>query len=432
MDKFVVEGGIPLRGEIRVSGSKNSCLPILAATILSDGECVIHRVPRLRDVETMVDILRDLGVDAQWEGEGTLRTIVRDASKVKAPYERVRTMRASFCVLGPLVARRGKAVVSLPGGCVIGVRPVDLHLKGLKALGAEVVSEAGYVMAESPKLTGRELFLGGAFGSSVTGTANVMMAATLAKGTTVIENAACEPELADLGDFLTRMGAKIHGAGTHRVVIEGVEKLHGAETTVIPDRIETGTYMVAAAATVGDVRIRDCRPDHLGALIDKLGEAGIAVEHDANSVRVIGPKRYRAVHVTTLPYPAFPTDLQAQMMALLATADGISVITERIYPDRFMHVPELIRMGADIIKEGPNALIHGIPELHGAPVMASDLRASAALVIAALSARGTTDVLRVYHIDRGYERIDIKLAGLGARIQRAEDVRGGAGGGEGE
>lgn len=428
MDKFLIDGGVPLKGEIRVSGSKNSALPILAATILSDGECVIHRVPRLKDIHSMIDILRDLGVDATWRDTNTLVTKVTDLTRIKARYELVRTMRASFCVLGPLVARRQKAIVSLPGGCVIGVRPVDLHLKGLRSLGATVTAEAGYVIAECPRLQGEEIFLGGAFGSSVTGTANIMMAATLAKGTTVIENSACEPELADLGEFLNKMGANITGAGTHRVVIQGVDRLHGAETSVIPDRIEAGTYMIAAAATLGDLRIRDCRPDHLGAAIDKLREAGCLIEHNRDSVRVAAPQRCKAVHVTTLPYPAFPTDLQAQMMAAMATSDGISVITERIYPDRFMHVAELNRMGADIIKEGPNALIHGIDELHGAPVMASDLRASAALVIAGLCARGQSEILRIYHIDRGYEQIDVKLNAVGARIQRVEDTRTGAGG----
>ncbi len=423
MDKFIVDGGYRLRGEIRTSGSKNSALPILAATILSDGECVIHRVPRLKDVETMVEILRDLGVQVDWDEKGTVTTRVRDASQVKARYELVRTMRASFCVLGPLVARRGKAVVSLPGGCVIGVRPVDLHLKGLAALGATVTSDAGYVVAESPRLQGTDMFLGGSFGSSVTGTANIVMAASLARGTTVIENAACEPEVADLADFLNRMGARIQGAGTHRVVIEGVERLQGAETTVIPDRVEAGTYMIAAAATGGDVMVLDCRADHLGALIDKLREAGCGIERHSDRVRINGPRRCRSVHLTTLPYPGFPTDLQAQMMAMMATADGISVVTERIYPDRFMHVAELNRMGASIFKEGPSAVIHGVSELHGAPVMASDLRASAALVIAALGARGKTEISRVYHIDRGYERIDLKLAGLGARMDRLEDVR---------
>lgn len=423
MDKFVIEGGHRLEGRVKVSGSKNAALPILAATLLTDKKCVIKGIPHLRDVDTIIEILRGLGVSVNRRPNGDIETQVKDESSCKAPYELVSTMRASVCVLGPLLAKRRRAEVSLPGGCVIGVRPIDLHLKGLKALGATIEIEHGYVVAKATRLRGTDMFLGGAFGSTVTGTANILMAAVLAEGRTIIENAACEPEVQDLCDFLVKMGANIKGIGTHRLIIEGVPRLGGAEHEIIPDRIEAGTLMVAAAITQGDVTIEGCRPDHLGAVIDKLSEMGVAVAKGETSCRVIGNQRVRPTQITTLPFPGFPTDMQAQCMALLCLADGISVISEKIYPDRFMHVAELNRMGADIRKEGAMAIVHGVDRLSGATVMASDLRASAALVLAGLAAKGTTEVLRIYHIDRGYERIEQKLESLGARIQRRVDKR---------
>jgi len=422
MDKFVIEGGRRLHGRVRVNGSKNDALPLLAATLLVEGKTRLHGVPHLSDIAMMARILRELGAHVEHRPDGEVTVKVTDASRVEASYENVSTMRASVCVLGPLLARRGKAKVSLPGGCVIGVRPIDLHLKGFAALGAEIRAEHGYVIAEAKKgLRGGEIYLGGPFGSTVTGTANVLMAATLAKGTTVIENAACEPEVEDLARFLVACGAKIEGAGTHRLVITGVERLQGAEHTVIPDRIEAGTFMCAAAMTHGDLVIENVRFDHLGALVDRLRATGVPVERAEGGVRVTGPERFHPVDVTTLPYPGFPTDLQAQFMALLARADGLSVINEKIYPDRFMHVAELNRLGAQVRKEGAAAIIHGVKELHGAPVMASDLRASAALVLAGLAAKGTTEVRRVYHIDRGYEHIEERLNRCGASIKRAVD-----------
>jgi UDP-N-acetylglucosamine 1-carboxyvinyltransferase len=422
MDKLVIEGGRRLHGRVRVNGSKNDALPLLAATLLVEGKTRLHGVPHLSDIGMMVKILRELGAHVEHRPDGEVTVKVTDATRVEASYENVSTMRASVCVLGPLLARRGKAKVSLPGGCVIGVRPIDLHLKGFAALGAEIRTEHGYVIAEAKKgLRGGEIYLGGPFGSTVTGTANVLMAATLAKGTTVIENAACEPEVEDLARFLIACGAKIEGAGTHRLVVTGVESLQGAEHTVIPDRIEAGTFMCAAAMTRGDLVVENVRLDHLGALIDRLRATGATADRAEGGVRVTGPERIHPVDVTTLPYPGFPTDLQAQFMALLARAEGISVINEKIYPDRFMHVPELNRLGAQVRKEGAAAIIHGVKELHGAPVMASDLRASAALVLAGLAAKGTTEVRRVYHIDRGYERIEERLNRCGASIRRAVD-----------
>lgn len=418
---MIVEGGHRLEGEVAVSGSKNSALPILVATLLTRDECVIHNVPYLDDVDTIMEILRCLGVDITRREDGAVVSRVSNEDSVMAPYELVRKMRASVCVLGPLLARRKKARVSLPGGCVIGVRPIDLHLKGFAALGANIRIEHGYVEAESKELRGAEIFLGGPFGSSVLGTANVMTAAVLAQGTTVIEQAACEPEVQDLAHFLMQMGARISGAGTHHLVIEGVSELHGAEYTIIPDRIEAGTWMAAAAITQGDVVVRECRLDHLSAVIDKLKEIGVELQKgDKDRIRVIGRRRLRAAEITTFPYPGFPTDLQAQFLALSCLAEGISVVTEKIYPDRFMHVAELNRMGAKIHKEGPTAIIEGVDFLSGAPVMASDLRASAALVLAGLVARGSTAIDRIYHLDRGYEGLEEKLRQLGARVRRAQ------------
>ena len=407
MEKITIEGGIPLEGTVQIRGAKNAALPILFATLLTDSRCTIHNVPHLLDVSSTLKILEELGMGCSRTGD-TVDVELQDSSPVTAPYDHVRKMRASVCTLGPLLARRRRARVSLPGGCVFGVRPIDLHLKGLAALGAEIRIRHGYIEAEAEKLTGATIFLGGPFGSSVLGTANIMMAATLAEGTTVIESAACEPEIADLGNFLKALGARI----------EGVPELGGAEYTVIPDRVEAGTFLLAGAITRGDVCVEGARVEHLTALIHVLRQAGLTISAEEDRLRVCRNGGFRCIDVTTLPYPGFPTDLQAQMMALLTIADGISVITEKVYPDRFIHISELERMGASIRKEGPSAIISGVPKLSGAPVMASDLRASASLVLAGLVAHGVTEVRRVYHLDRGYERIEERLQRLGANIRR--------------
>jgi UDP-N-acetylglucosamine 1-carboxyvinyltransferase len=420
MDKIVIQGGKRLTGSIRVSGSKNSSLPILAATILGDSPSLIKNVPPLSDVDTMVQILEFLGARVSFPAEGQIRIDPTRITNSVAPYDLVRKMRASICVMGPLLGRFKKVKVSMPGGCVIGSRPIDLHLKGMQCLNAKVAVDHGYVTVKASDLKGGDVFLGGRFGSSVLATANVMMAAVKAKGVTTIESAACEPELVDLADFLNKMGARIEGAGSHVIKIRGVKKLRGAEQTVIPDRIEAGTYMIAAAITGGDVRIKNMRPDHLHAVTDKLREAGVKVSKAGEEMRVTVDGDLKVVDVITLPYPGFPTDLQAQMMALMAVTKGISVITEKIYPERFMHVSELNRMAADISLEGASAIVKGVQRLSGAPVMASDLRASAALVLAGLVAEGETEVNRIYHIDRGYHKIEKKLSGIGARIKRVE------------
>jgi len=422
MDKIVVRGGQRLTGSVRVSGSKNAALPIMAASILGEGPLIIDNVPRLRDVRTMLEILSQLGVRGEHREDGSVYLEPVDPSRVTADYEQVSTMRGSICVLGPLLARRGRAVVSMPGGCVIGVRPIDLHLKGLRAMGAAVTVERGYVMAEARRLVGADVYLGGAYGSSVLATANVMMAATLADGQTVIDCAACEPEVADLAACLNAMGAKISGAGSPAITIEGVRRLSGARHRVIPDRIEAGTLMCAAAITGGDVIVENVIASHLGAVVDKLRQVGVSVEKVNGSVRVCGTPPYKSTDLTTLPYPGIPTDLQAQIMAVLSVADGISVVTEKVFPDRFIHVAELNRMGADIRKEGSSAIIRGVPRLSGSHVMASDLRAGAALIVAGLVASDQTEIHRVYHIDRGYERIEDRLANLGADVRRAEDT----------
>jgi UDP-N-acetylglucosamine 1-carboxyvinyltransferase len=421
MDKLVVEGGFELHGRVRISGSKNATLPILAACLMAEGTCRLEEVANLQDTHFMCEALKKLGVEVSPLQDGVLTTKVTDRTCWTAPYDLVRKMRGTICVLGPLVASRGHAVVSMPGGCNIGTRPIDLHLKGLRALGARVDVHAGYVEAEARRLRGREIFLGGAFGSSVLATANTLMAACLAEGTTVIESAACEPEIEDLANFLIAMGAKITGQGTPRLCIEGVTSLKGAAHKVIPDRIEAGTYMVAAAITRGQVQIENVRLDHMSAVVEKLREIGVSITPTgADRALVSAPKKLAATDVTTLPYPGIPTDMQAQLMALLALADGISVVTEKVFPDRFMHVAELNRLGASIRKEGSSAIIIGIPKFSAAPVMASDLRASASLVLAALAAKGRTDVLRIYHLDRGYEKIEEKLAALGAQVWREE------------
>ncbi|MFN3408349.1 MAG: UDP-N-acetylglucosamine 1-carboxyvinyltransferase [Limisphaerales bacterium] len=419
MDSLLIKGGVPLAGEVAISGAKNSALPILAATLLTAEPCVIRRVPNLSDVRYMGEILRWLGAEVKFEGD----TVRVQARKVKghADYDLVRKMRGSICVMGPLLGRLRKARVSLPGGCVIGARPINLHLKGFAALGARITIEGGYVEAATRRLVGAEMFLGGRAGSTVLGTANVMMAATLAEGVTVIESAACEPEVVDLANFLNAMGARITGAGSPTIRVTGVKELHGAEHEVIPDRIEAATFAIAAGATNGEVTLKGARAEHLHAVFDKLRAAGVSVTPRGGDLVVKRAGRLRSVDITTLPYAGFPTDVQAQMMALLTLAPGLSIITERIFESRFMHVSELARLGADIEIEGPSAIVKGGRPLSGAPVMASDLRASAALVIAGLAAKGTTTVNRVYHLDRGYENMDGKLRALGARIQRVNE-----------
>lgn len=419
MQSLLIKGGAPLHGEVAISGAKNAVLPIMAATLLTGEPCVIRRVPNLTDVRFMGKILALLGASVHFDGD----TVRVHARKIRgaADYKVVRQMRGSVCVMGPLLGRLKKAIVSLPGGCVIGARPINLHLKGFEALGAKIKISSGYVEASAKKLTGSTLFLGGRAGSTVLGTANVMMAAALADGLTVIESAACEPEVVDLANFLNAMGAKISGAGSPTVTITGVKELHGAEHEVIPDRIETATYAIAAAATDGEVVLCNARAEHLHAVLDKLHEAGVRIERKGSAIKVSRNGKLKPVDVTTLPYAGFPTDAQAQMMALMTLTPGISIITERIFESRFMHVSELARLGADIEIEGPSAIVKGGKALSGAPVMASDLRASAALVIAGLAARGATQVNRVYHLDRGYENMDAKLRKLGARVQRVEE-----------
>jgi UDP-N-acetylglucosamine 1-carboxyvinyltransferase len=420
MDKLVMEGGVRLKGEVAISGSKNSALPILAATLLTDEPCRISGVPNLRDTSTMLKILRSLGKSVEFD-KGVVTVSATRHLNFTADYKLVSTMRASFCVFGPLLGKLKKAKVSLPGGCVIGIRPVDLHLKGMKALGADINIESGYVVAKAAQLRGAHMYLGGVCGSSVLATGNVMMAAVLARGKTIIESAACEPEVIDLADFLIKMGAKIKGHGTPIIEIEGVKQLRQAEHIVIPDRIEAGTFMIAALITKGDILIKNVLYRHLGALIDKLEEAGAAITKTDHSLRVRLKRRISPINITTLPYPGFPTDMQAQVMSLMAVTPGISVITEKIYPDRFMHVAELNRMGARIQREGPHAIVEGVKYLSGAPVMASDLRASASLLLAGLVARGKTAVSRIYHLERGYENMDLKLQKLGAKIWREKE-----------
>jgi UDP-N-acetylglucosamine 1-carboxyvinyltransferase len=419
MESLLIKGGVPLCGEVTISGAKNAVLPIMAAALLTREPCVIRRVPNLSDVKFMGRILTWLGAEVHFQGD----SVRIQARKIKGAgdYDLVRKMRGSICIMGPLLGRLKKAAVSLPGGCVIGARPINLHLKGFAALGAKVTIENGYVRAEARRLIGADLFLGGRAGSTVLGTANVMMAATLAEGVTVIESAACEPEVVDLACFLNAMGAKITGAGSPTLTITGVKQLHGAEHEVIPDRIEAATYAIAAAATNGEITLHGARADHLHAVFDKLRDTGVKLERQGLAITVRRNGRLKPVDITTLPYSGFPTDVQAQMMALMALTPGISIITERIFESRFMHVSELARLGADIEIEGPSAIVKGGKPLSGAPVMASDLRASAALVIAGLAASGHTQVNRVYHLDRGYENMDAKLRKLGARVRRIEE-----------
>jgi UDP-N-acetylglucosamine 1-carboxyvinyltransferase len=416
MDKLIVTGGTPLRGEISISGAKNAALPVLVSSLLTNETVSIGNVPHLQDITTTMELLGRMGVRLVVGDKMVIEADSSQNTSVRAPYELVKTMRASILVLGPLLARFGEAEVSLPGGCAIGSRPVNLHIKGLQAMGAEINLEGGYIRAKAKRLKGARIFMDLV---SVTGTENIMMAATLAEGTTIIENAAREPEVVDLAKCLMAMGAKIRGAGTDEITVEGVERLHGAEHEVIPDRIETGTYLVAAAMTGGSVRLRNARPDLLQAVLEKLREAGAVIETGPNWISLdMQGKRPKGVTVRTAPYPAFPTDMQAQFIALNAIAEGNGTVTETIFENRFMHVYELQRMGANIEMEGNTAIVRGVTSLKGAPVMATDLRASASLALAGLVAEGETVVDRIYHIDRGYECIEEKLAQLGARIRR--------------
>jgi UDP-N-acetylglucosamine 1-carboxyvinyltransferase len=417
LQKIVINGGKRLRGEVRVSGSKNAALPILASALLAGGRSTFRNVPALGDVRTMGRLLTRLGADVRDAGKGVMRIDTTDAAGHEAPYELVKTMRASVLVLGPLVARMGKARVSLPGGCAIGARPIDQHLKGLEAMGARIELARGYVTATARRLRGASIVFDMV---TVTGTENLMMAAALARGRTTLENAAREPEVEELGRVLNKMGARITGAGTSLITIDGVEELTPIEHSVIPDRIEAGTLLVAAAITGGNVLLRDCLPEHLEAVIAKLRAAGAEVAADGDGIRVRGKTEFRPGDVSTQPFPGFPTDMQAQFMVLMTRARGQSVLSETIFENRFMHVPELMRMGADIHIEGRTAIVRGPTRLAGATVMATDLRASACLVLAGLIARGKTEVLRIYHLDRGYDRLDKKLRALGADIRRAK------------
>jgi UDP-N-acetylglucosamine 1-carboxyvinyltransferase len=420
MDKIRIHGGHPLSGAIKISGSKNSALPILAATLLTREPCIIRRVPDLSDTQYMLQILTHLGAQVD-RASGTVTVTAESIPQSVAPYDVVRKMRASVCVLGPLLGRCKEATVSLPGGCIIGDRPIDLHLKGFEALGAAVRVEGGNVKVFAPKLTGAVVNLRGKFGPTVLGTDNIMMAAVLTEGTTVIEGAAQEPEVVDLANFLNKMGAKIEGAGARRIIVEGVKELHGAEHDIIPDRIEAGTFLVAGAICGKGVTIKRAEPEHMTAVTDALRNCGFKIETAGQAITVSPNGAAAPVEIATQPYPGFPTDMQAQMCALLSTTEGISVITENIFPQRYMHVAELKRMGAHVDLEGATAVIQGVNRLLGAPVMASDLRASAALVLAGLKADGITEVSRVYHIDRGYEHLDEKLSELGAHIERVKE-----------
>jgi UDP-N-acetylglucosamine 1-carboxyvinyltransferase len=414
MDKIVVRGGRRLKGEVVVDGAKNAALPILLAALLTPERCRFSNVPQVVDVRTTLRLLADLGATVE-ESEGAVCVQAERLARLEAPYELVKTMRASFLALGPMLARFGRARVSTPGGCAIGSRPVGLHLDGLQKMGARTRIVQGYVEAEAEKLCGARISLDV---PSVGATEHLMMVATLAQGTTVIENAAREPEVVDLAQALSAMGACIAGAGEHVVTIEGVPALRGADFSVIPDRIEAGTFMIAAALTGGDVLVRGARPEHLQAVTTKLRECGVEVIEDAAGLRVIGNGRLRSVDIKTMPFPGFPTDLQAQVMAAMALADGRSVISETIFENRFMHALELNRMGADVKIEGNSAIVRGVQVLGGAPVMATDLRASVCLVLAGLAAEGVTEVLRVYHLDRGYARLEEKLSALGADVRR--------------
>ncbi|MGO9136669.1 MAG: UDP-N-acetylglucosamine 1-carboxyvinyltransferase [Syntrophales bacterium] len=413
MDKIIIVGGEKLRGDVQISGAKNASLPVMVSALLAPGWSTFLNVPDLVDIKTIKKLLRNLG--AKIEGEGTVRINTENINNCEAPYDLVKTMRASVLVLGPLVARMGVARVSLPGGCAIGARPVNLHIKALQDLGAEVELKDGYVEAKARRLKGATIYFDI---PTVTGTENIMMAACLADGTTLLKNSAREPEVVNLADVLNGMGAKITGAGTDVIRIDGVEQMHPVEAAVIPDRIEAGTFMIAVGMTGGDVRVMGCEPVHVEALTMKLRDAGMEITPFDGGIRAVAKKKIKSVDITTLPYPGFPTDLQAQMMALMSVANGLSVITETVFENRFMHVSELMRMGADILIHGNSAMVKGIPKLKGAPVMATDLRASASLILAGLVAEGKTELSRVYHIDRGYQEIEKKFSAIGANIKR--------------
>jgi UDP-N-acetylglucosamine 1-carboxyvinyltransferase len=417
VDKLIIRGGRKLKGEVTISGAKNAALPIMAASLLSSGYSVVRRVPGLRDIMTMGRMLAHLGAGFHYED----RKVIINTEQItvyEAPYDLVRTMRASILVLGPLVAKYGRAKVSLPGGCAIGARPINLHLMGLEKMGAEVKLEGGYVIARAKKLKGASIYFDT---PTVTGTENMMMAASLAKGSTLLENAAREPEVADVAEALISMGARIRGAGESIIEIEGVDTLDPMNYEIIPDRIEAGTFMTIAGITGSDIMLKGCRTDHLDALIMKLGEAGIQFDRRTEGLRVLGPPKPKSINIKTMPYPGFPTDMQAQFMALMSVAEGTSIMKETIFENRFMHVAELLRMGADIMVEGGIATVKGVNRLKGAPLMATDLRASASLVIAALAAKGETEIRRIYHLDRGYEKMEEKLRNIGADVRRVKE-----------
>lgn len=415
-DKFFITGGKPLNGTVHIDGAKNSALSIMAACLLSSETTILENVPRLKDVYSMVEVIKTLGVRVDWKDEGTLLIDPDDFNNYEAPYELVKTMRASFLVMGPLLARLKKAKISLPGGCAIGARPVDFHLKGFRALGAEIITEKGYIKAEVKTLRGDDIYIDF---PSLGATENIMMAASLAEGTTMIENAAKDPEVSELGNFINKMGGRIDGLGSDIITIQGVKKLKGVHYRIIPDRIESGTYMIAAAITGGQIEIRAINPYYLKSCIVKLEEAGLSVLTNEDSIHISNTKQLKSVDIKTMPFPGFPTDMQAQFMALMTIANGTSIITENVFENRFAHTGDLRRMGADIKVEGRNSIIKGVKKLSAAPVMASDLRGGAALVLAGLVAEGTTEISRIYHIDRGYVRFEEKLRSLGAAIKRA-------------
>ncbi len=432
MEKMVIEGGGPLHGRFKVNGAKNAALPIMAACLLLNGTSKLMGIPDLTDVNTLCMILNELGVDTKRCQDGSLEITVQDEINITAPYDLVRTMRASICVLGPLLGKRGMAKVSIPGGCSIGSRPIDIHVKGIEALGAKVDLKDGYIIATGRKLKGSEIFLGGPYGSTVLGTCNIMMAAVLGEGRTIIENAACEPEVQDLANFLNKAGANISAIGESNLVVDGVDELRGVEYEIIPDRIEAGTIMIAGAITGGRIVLENDASCYLSSVIDKLREAGVDIQETTsgclttervnNSACIIKSNgNIKPVNITTLPYPGMPTDMQAQFTALLSIANGTSIITERIFPHRFMHVAELNRMGASIRNDDAIAIIKGVSSLYGTTVMASDLRASASLIVAGLAAKGITEIRRLYHIDRGYEKLENRLAKLGAKIWRENE-----------
>ena len=432
MEKMVIEGGYPLNGRVRVNGAKNAALPIMAACLLLKGTSKLKGIPDLTDVTTLCKILNELGVDTEKCQDGSLDITVKDEKNLIAPYDLVRTMRASICVLGPLLGKRGMAQVSIPGGCSIGSRPVDIHIKGVESLGARVEVREGYIIATGERLKGSEVYLGGPYGSTVLGTCNIIMAAVLAEGRTIIENAACEPEVQDLANFLNKAGANITAIGESNLIIDGVDELNGVEYEIIPDRIEAGTIMIAGAITGGNITLENDASCYLASVIDKLREANVDIEAPAYGMNTPGSANnsectvrrdgsIKPINITTLPYPGMPTDMQAQFTALLSIANGTSIITERVFPHRFMHVAELNRLGANIRNDDAIAIIKGVSSLSGTTVMASDLRASASLIVAGLAAKGITEIRRLYHIDRGYERLEDRLTSLGAKIWREKE-----------